>query len=262
MLNDEYTGVESAPAAGEQAEQQDFSGALPAGETGVEEPAAAGQEREEGTGEERGFDEDRVEKAFARRLAHEREKIKRELEEELRRQFEAQRQQESLEERARKLADELMITPEAAKLILQQEERFKQQEERLKELATQYYMMRDDNDKVRVEAMVNERRKTNPYLPPFDEEKVLDVRMQYYNKYGVLPTWEDAYNLYVAAKLSTGEFGRVAEQQAIQKITGRNRVNVQVGKAAQPEKRDIWSLSDEEFERLKEEAKQGKLTQI
>lgn len=266
-MPEEFAGVEDAPVAGEQQAQAqeeeqsslDFS-YLEDDQSGVEEePAVAGQE-DEGGEEPRGqsFEDERVEKAFAKRLAQEKEKIKRELEEELRQQLQQQQQQQpqlSFEERVQQLADELMITPEAARLVLEQQEQ-------LRRLETQTYLMRDESEKVRVESLVNEKRKTNPYLPPFNEEEIFNIRMQHYNRYGIMPTWEDAYNYYVAEKLKSGEFGRVAEQQAIQKITSRNRANVQVGKSSRPEKRNLWELSDEEFERLKEEAKTGKLTKF
>lgn len=269
MLN-EYTGVEGAPVAGEQDYQEQdanfFSFNDNEAETGVDEPVAAGQEEEEeqATDTESHSSEDgRIEKAFAKRLAQEKEKIKRELEQEFQQRFFMQQQQQpaqqpqpSLDERAQKLSEEWMIPVEAAKAILQLEERNK-------DLVTQYYLMQDSLERAKVEQAINKRRKANPYLPPFDEDKIMSVRLRHYNRYGVMPTWEDAYNLYIAETFASGEFGRMAEQRAIQNITGRNRVNAQVGKASQPsQKRDIWSLSDEEFAKLKELAKQGKLTKF
>lgn len=273
-MNEEFTGVENAPVAGEQSElyeqnyyndEQDvIDTSQPETEditTGVEEPAVAGQEEE-------GAVEDRVEKAFAKRLAQEREKIRRELEEEFNRRFAQMSYQQtipqqttpqqttpSLEEQANELAEQLMITPEAAKRLLQQQQQ-------LQELATQFYIMQDNSEKIRAQQAVEERRKTNPYLPLFDERKVASYRLRYYNRYGIMPSWEDAYDYYVADAVKSGELLRTAEQMAVQQITGRNRVNTQVGRGSQPQKRDIWALSDEEFEKLKEIAKQGQLKEI
>lgn len=255
-MPEEITGVETAPVAGEQqaveGQEEGLDLSFLEDETGVEkeEPAAAGQEGEEGQ-------DQRVEQAFAKRLAQEREKLRRELEQELVQRFQTppqppQSPQPSLEERVQKLAEEWMITPEAAKAFILQEER-------IKDLTTRLYMMQDNTEKVKVEAAINERRKNNPFLPPFNEQEVVGIRLRYFNQYGILPSWEDAYKMYVAEALEKGEFSKNVEQQVISQITGRNKANVQVGRAEQPQKRSIWDLSDEEFEKLKEKAKRGEL---
>jgi hypothetical protein len=259
MPEDLFTGVDaSASVAGEQQAQQeeqtglDFSSFLEEEDTGVEEqPAAAGQEEEQG-------EDQRVEQAFAKRLAQEREKIRQELEQEFQQRYQQpsaqspQQPQQSLEEQAQRLAEEWMITPEAAKAFIAQEER-------MKDLNTRLYMMQDNTEKVKAEAAINERRKNNPLLPPFNEQELVNVRLRYYNQYGVLPNWEDAYKMYVADTVAKGEINKTIEQQVISKITGRDKVNLQVGRAEQPQKRSVWDLSNEEFERLKEKAKRGEL---
>lgn len=266
-MSDDYTGVEGAPVAGEQQAQQeiqegqdgqagfDFS-FLEEEETGVEEPAAAGQEEEQG-------EDQRVEQAFAKRLAQEREKVRQELEQEYQQRYQPpmyqqmptpQREQseQSLEERAQKLAEEWMITPEAAKAFILQEER-------MKDLNARLYLMQDNTEKVKAETAINEQRKNNPLLPPFNEQELINIRLRYYNQYGIMPNWEDAYKMYVADAVTKGEINKNIEQQVISRITGRNKVNVQVGRAEQPQKRSVWDLSDEEFEKLKEKAKRGEL---
>lgn len=263
-MPEKYTGVEGASVAGEQENSFNLFGSDASSQdedSGAEEPAAAGQEGEEAGGAAGGggdSSDERVEKAFAKRLAQEKEKIKQELENELRQQMMRQappQPEPSLEEKAQKMAEELMITPEAARIILAQEEK-------VKELATRFYMMQDTSEKVKAEMEINERRKASPYLPPFDEKKLMDIRLQHYNRYGIMPTWEDAYNYHVAEELKAENFGRMVEQQAIQKITKRDKVNVQVGRAEQPQKRNVWDLSDEEFEKLKEKAKRGELKKL
>ncbi|MGB9886903.1 MAG: hypothetical protein ACPLRW_07900 [Moorellales bacterium] len=259
-MPEEITGVETAPVAGGQqaveGQEEGLDLSFLEDETGVEkeEPAAAGQEGEEGQ-------DQRVEQAFAKRLAQEREKIRRELEEEFRQRYQQPTYQPavqplppppSLEERAQKLAEEWMITPEAAKAFILQEER-------LRELNSRLYLLQDNVTKARAEAAINEQRKQNPHLPPFNEQQLISIRLRYYDQYGVVPTWEDAYKMYVAEAVARGELGRNVEQQVISQITGRNRANVQIGRAEQPQKRSIADLSDEEFEKLKEKAKRGEL---
>lgn len=264
-MPEDFAGVESAPVAGEQQAQQeiqegqdgqagfDFS-FLEEEETGVEEPAAAVQE------EEQGEDQQRIEQAFAKRLAQEREKIRQELEQEYQQRYQPPMHQQmptpqpdqSLEERAQKLAEEWMITPEAAKAFILQEER-------MKDLNTRLYLMQDNAEKVKAETAINEQRKNNPLLLPFNEQELINIRLRYYNQYGIMPNWEDAYKMYVANAVTKGEINKNIEQQVISRITGRNKVNVQVGRAEQPQKRSIWDLSDEEFEKLKEKAKRGEL---
>jgi len=267
-MPEEYAGVEGAPVAGEQQaqpqQQEDQSGLFSFLEeeqqTGVEEPAAAGQEEEE-----QGEDQ-RVEQAFAKRLAQEREKIRQELEQEFQQRYQqptyqqttqspVQQQQENIEERAQKLAEEWMITPEAAKAFILQEER-------MKDLTTRLYLMDDNATKVEAKAAIEKQREKNPYLPPFNEQEILNIRLRHYNQYGVMPNWEDAYKMYVADAVTKGEVTQNIEQQAISRITGRDKVNVQVGRAEQPQKRNVWDLSDEEFEKLKEKAKRGELKKV
>lgn len=261
-MPDEYTGVENASVAGEQGQQEeqagfDFSSFLEEESSGVEEqPAAAGQEGEQG-------EDQRVEQAFAKRLAQEREKIRQELEQELQQRYQQPayqppvqpQPQQSLEEQAQRLAEEWMITPEAAKAFIAQEER-------MKDLNTRLYMMQDNTEKVKAEAAINEQRKNNPFLPPFNEQELINVRLRHYNQYGVLPNWEDAYKMHVADAVAKGEVNKTIEQQVISKITGRDKVNLQVGRAEQPQKRSVWDLSNEEFEKLKEKAKRGELKKI
>lgn len=259
-MPEEYTaGVEGAPVAGEQqAQQEDQTGLdfsfLEEEQTGVEQPAAAGQEGEQG--------EDRVEQAFAKRLAQEREKIRQELEQEFKQRYQPPTYQPpvqptgppqpSLEERAAKLAEEWMITPEAAKAFILQEER-------MKNLTTKLFVTEDNIAKAEAKAAIERQRASNPHLPPFNEQEILNIRLRHYNQYGVMPAWEDAYKMYVADAVTKGEINKNIEQQVISRITGRNKVNVQVGRAEQPQKRSVWDLSDDEFEKVKEKAKRGEL---
>lgn len=258
-MPEEYTGVESASVAGEQQAQQQeeqsgFDFSFLEEDSGVEEqPAAAGQEEEQG-------EDQRVEQAFAKRLAQEREKIRQELEQEFRQRYQLptyqqvppQQQEQSLEERAQKLAEEWMITPEAAKAIILQEER-------IKDLTARLYMMDDNAAKIEAKTAIEKQREKNPHLPPFNEQELLNIRLREYNESGVMPSWEKAYKLYLAECLEKGELNKNIEQQVISRITGRNKVNLQVGRAEQPQKQSIWDLSDEEFEKLKERAKRGEL---
>jgi hypothetical protein len=259
-MPEEYTaGVEGAPVAGEQQAQQedqaDLDFSFLEDQSGVEEPAAAGQEGEQG-------EDQRVEQAFAKRLAQERERIRQELEQEFEQRYQpptyqqpaqpTQQPQPSLEERAAKLAEEWMITPEAAKAFILQEER-------MKELTMRLYMMDDNAAKVEAKTAIEKQREKNPYLPPFNDQELINIRLRHYNQYGVLPKWEDAYKMYVADAVAKGEINKTIEQQVISRVTGRDRVNVQVGRAEQPQKRDAWDLSKGEFEVMLEKAKRGEL---
>ena len=260
-MPEEYTGVESAPVAGEQQAQQqeeqpgfDFS-FLEEESSGVEEPAAAGQEGEQG-------EDQRVEQAFAKRLAQETKKIKQELEQEFQQRYQQpmyqppvqplQQPQPSLEERAAKLAEEWMITPEAAKAFILQQERNDYLERKL--------LLTEDNiAKNEAKAAIERQRANNPHLPSFNEQELLNIRLREYNRYGIMPSWEDAYDKYIAENVKKGEITKNIEQQAISRITGRDKVNVQVGRAEQPRKRDAWDLSEEEFKIALEKAKRGEL---
>ncbi|MGB9903470.1 MAG: hypothetical protein ACPLQO_02215 [Desulfotomaculales bacterium] len=259
-MPEDFAGVESAPVAGEQqAQQEDQAGLdfsfLNKDQSGVEEPAAAGQEGEQG-------EDQRIEQAFAKRLAQEREKIRQELEQEFKQRYQQPMYQPpvqqvgppqpSLEERAAKLAEEWMITPEAAKAFILQEER-------MKNLTTKLLLTEDNIAKTEAKAAIERQREKNPHLPPFNEQELLNIRLRHYNQYGVMPGWEDAYKMYVADAVTRGEITKNIEQQAISRITGRDKINVQVGRAEQPQKRDAWDLSKSEFEVMLEKAKRGEL---
>lgn len=264
-MTDEYTGVNEGSVAespgAETAEEPIFDFSTEGEETGVEEtPAAEESIFEESTQSEEPEEESeeaRVEVAFAKRLAQEKEKIKKELEEEFQQKFGqpqmpaySQQPQETVEQMAERLADEWMVTPEVAMAyILQQQQ--------LQQVSAQLNYIRDNEEKLKAINKIEAQRKNNPYLPDFDEEKVIDKRVTYYQQYGVLPSWEDAYKMYIADAVTEGNIVKNIEQKTISQISGRDKTNVQVGKAAVPKKKTIEDLSDAEFERLKEQAKQG-----
>jgi hypothetical protein len=272
-MPENITGVEGAPVAGEQQATEDQDAGLSFFEegAGVDQSAAAGQKEE--------AEDQRVEQAFAKRLAQERERIKREIEQEFLQRFgtapgqqtvagtiagaplqqAASQPAPNIEERAQKLAEEAMIPVEIARKMVIQEETARQQEERLKNLATKLFITEDNIAKTEAKTAIEKRRASEPHLPPFDEQALAGIRLRHYQTYGVFPSWEDAYKMYVAENYTSGKLARDIEQQAISRITGRDRVNVQIGRAEQPQKRSWEDLSREEFLKYVERAKRGEL---
>lgn len=277
----EHTGVEQAPVAAEQQDNQEteptYEDLFGGEETGEEDPAAAGQETEEGSeGQRQGEDDDeapqldeKVEKAFAKRLAAEREKIRREYEEKLQAslteytpptsQYQPPAQPQvptvDFERAVNQLADDLMITPEAARAMIYQQMELN----RIKAMQAE---VQDRSAKAEAKAQIEAQRQQNPHLPPFDEKVLEKVRRDHQSRTGYTLSWHDAYRQYVADQALAGSlFASVeqqAEQKAISQITKRNKTTVQAGKGARsPKPTSVWDVPDDEMDRLIERAKAG-----
>ena len=271
MPDEILTGVEEqAPDAGGQEEEQDIFN-FGEEEAGEIDPDAADQETEEENAQE-GFKEESTEKAFAARLAKEREKIARETEDRLRQEYEAKYAQPQQQpqytpgsqppplqnEQLDALADRLGVTREAAYAMYHQQWLIDRQNEAIRQQAEDNRRTKENTAKVEALKSLEQRRKKNPYLPEPDEKVLADIRKDYRTRTGYDLPWEDAYDKLVARETESGNISRRAEQETIGKITARNKATIQAGKGGQAKKPSIDDLSSDEFNKLVEEAKMGK----
>lgn len=278
-------------------------------ETGEEEDAGeAGQkvhddfegepkQLEEPAEEDAPFGDQRQEKAWAKRIAAEREKIRREVEDEYQQktqhnqaqrsqaQYEQQYEQQQYQphqpyqptrqpqqqkpwvepqpltkDELSKLADDYAMTTDAVQVLYNQQVEMNRMKYLLEQSFHAINAMRDDTTKTDAVEQIERMRKSNPHLPAFDSEKVSAIRQNYRQRHGINLPWADAYKQLVADEAMSGNMSRQAQQKAIKQITGRNRTNVQVGNAAQVKQISVEDLSDAQFERLIERAKAGAFT--
>lgn len=256
MLEEQLTGVEEASDAGEQEEMDIFA----TDEPGEEQEAAAEPAGEENVGD------DRVEKAFAKRLAADREKMREELRkeiaEELRKEFTQQKPQYQpqalMREDAEKLADQYNTSVEMVYAMYNQQLLIDQQKQSNATLQQQLGKLSEHLTKNEAFRELERMRATNPDLPEVDERKLAAIRKDYQSKYGYDLPWEEAYKRQIADEAMTGNLTKKVEQKTIAKITSRDKATIQAGKGGQAKKPDIWELPKDEFERLVEEAKAGK----
>lgn len=271
MEDDIRTGVEEPAAAGQEETlftKEDFMD-----EPGVEDPVAAEQEEvEDEAVEQPRTEDDTIEKAFAARLKHATEKIREEVKAELMQEL-AQRQEGQAAQQpqaqqqeipplpddvADDLADKYGTTPEVIRVWYGQQAKINQQEKLIQGLVQQFY---EREDYAQAKAYADEVRARNPAAPEWDENRLRKFRDDYYKQYGTLLSWRDSYRQLVAEEaLKPETYQRIArstQQETIKKITSRDRDTVQI-KSASVRKRTISDLSNEEFERLLEQAKEGK----
>ncbi len=276
MEEKDLTGVEEqAPDAGgqeESFEEEDIFGSYE--ETDED---TADNEGEEETTEPEDEDDAKVDpKAFAAKLSKERERIERETEERLRREFEAklkpqQTQSQSNEPQYKgdappplrredldKLADDLGTTPETANAMYHQQWLLNKQAEETRRTREYLETMRDNNSKFEALRNLEKQRSSNPGLPEVDEQKLQQIRDDYRKQTGYSLPWEDAYEKLIAKEVMSGSLKRKAEQETIGKITARNKATIQAGKGGQAKRPSIDELPSDEFNRLVEEAKLGK----
>ena len=272
MPDEILTGVEEqAPDAGGQEEEQDIFG-LGEEEAGEENASDAGEQTVDEDVQDEGFKEKSTEKAFAARLAKEREKIAKETEDRLRQEYEARMAQQAQPqqhiggdqppplsgEQLDSLADTLGVTREAAWAMYQQQWLINQQSDAIRR--QDEYVRRIEQGASKIEALktIEQRRKKNPYLPEPDEKVLADIRKDYKIRTGFDLPWEDAYDKLVARETESGAISRRAEQETIGKIAARNKATIQAGKGGQAKKPSIDDLSPDEFNKLVEDAKKGK----
>lgn len=267
MEDDIRTGVEESAVAGQ--EETPFTKEDFMDTPGVDRPAATEQEAVEGEVAEQteeSTQSETVEKAFAERLKHATKKIREEVKEELIREFAQQQPQQPQQQEipplpedvAERMADRYGTTPEMFRALYYQQAKLNRQQEDLRRIAQQSYE-RDEHSQAR--AYAEEVRKQNPAAPEWDDNRLQRFRENYYRDYGVVLSWRDTYRQIVADEALNPEtyqkITRSAQQEAIKKITSRDRDTVQIqGQSAR--KRAVGDLSDEEFDRLLEEAKEGK----
>ncbi len=281
-MENEHTGVEEVPAAGEQQEQGqdiDFTAYLDDGETGAEDTGAADQEPSEQEGQQ-GFGDERVEVAFAKRLEAEREKMRREYETQYSQQQHAQpppqqqypQQQPGLTgqdltrktpEELRELADEWMVGTEVVRAMQEQQRVIAQQQydaQNQKKMLAQIY---DNEQKNNARNTIDAQRAQNPYLPEFDELRLNQVRDEVYSKTGYVMSYDEAYKRVVGEEALTGrltkQVARNTQQQTIRNVAARDRSSFQTGMGSSANKPSIDDMSDTDFERMIDAAKQGKL---
>lgn len=261
----EETGVNDPAVAGQEPlfTKEDF--------TGVEETAAAEQVETEETPEvipeeapevTEETQEEAVEKAFAARLKHATEKIRDEVKEELMRELTPPQPTQDIpplaREEAELLADKYGTTPEVVSAMYVQQGLLNRQAEMIQQIARQN-QERDEYLKAR--SYVDEVRRKNPNALEWDEDRLKAFREDYQRTYGVTLSWRDTYRQIVAEDALNPEtskrIARSVQQETIKKIAAKDKdtVKIQGHPARKP---NVNDLSDAEFEKLLEDAKQGK----
>jgi hypothetical protein len=264
-MPEENTGVEETAAAGQDTlfTKEDFMG------TGVEESAVAEQEEPEETEatepdvtEPEETQEEAVEKAFAARLKHATEKIREEVKGEIMREITQKQPQGGFpplpQEEAERLADQYGTSPEVIRAMYAQQALLNRQAQDMQKIA---YQIQAQEEYARARSYADAVRKQNPNAPKWDESKLKEFRDDYYKQYGVTLSWRDTYRQLVAEEaLNPATYQKIArsvQQETIKKIAAKDKdtVKIQGHPARKP---NVNDLSDAEFEKLLEEAKQGK----
>lgn len=286
-MKNEHTGVEDVPAAGEQ--EIDFASYLDDEETGVEQDAGAADqeqpEQEPQEPQEQGFGDEKVEVAFAKRLEAEREKMRREYEAQYQQQppqappqpapgqqgyqqyAEDQMMGQDLTrktpEQLRELADEWMVGTEVVRAMQQQQMIIARQQQESQYQKQMLAKMYDNDQKLSAKSAIEAQRAQNPYLPEFNENQLNQIREKVANQTGYVMSYEEAYDRMVAESVRSGNFTqqltRNAQQQTIRNVAARDRSSLQAGTGQQANKPSIEDMSDRDFEKMIEAAKQGKL---
>jgi len=123
------------------------------------------------------------------------------------------------------------------------------------------YQIQAQEEYARARSYADAVRKQNPNAPKWDESKLKEFRDDYYKQYGVTLSWRDTYRQLVAEEaLNPATYQKIArsvQQETIKKIAAKDKdtVKIQGHPARKP---NVNDLSDAEFEKLLEEAKQGK----
>jgi hypothetical protein len=272
------SGVDSVPAAGEQAKEEsgfDLDALLFGNdsESGAKEEGAAdpdeGAEQGEGEVREEQIQDlpDDASKAFATKWKEEsgkleekiRAKILAEMEEKTRTTGAEQAQgappnREITPEELEKLADDLKTSPEVAKILYKQQQLINQQTEDSRRNAQRSREQSEYNSAVQYARQLHTE---NPSLPDWNDDTVHEYRMNHYKTYGTTLPWKEAYRMQLADAVLKGDISRQAQQEVIRKIQERDTASVDV-KSPESRKSTIADLSDEQFAKLKEEVKLGK----
>lgn len=207
--------------------------------TGVTEPADAGQEGSEDTLTPE------QELAFKKRLEREQAKMEERLRAEYEEKYAPIRQQtpEQAQNAVRQVADELGITDEAARVLINQQLAVNQ--------------MKDNLTKSETKAEIAALRASKPWLPEWDDGKLQKIRADYQREHGFSLPWKAAYQQLVADAAINGLITQAVEQRTLQNVTGRNAATLQAGKGRAANPPDYWSMPQEEFEKLKDRVRAG-----
>ena len=241
-------------------------------DTDEEEAEEIDEDVEEDVPEEEPKLNDKAEKAFAKKLAAEKEKmeakIRQELEEKYKQQPKPNEPKPTLQpqngvtpltdEQTEELAYKYGITPEAFTVLYNQQAAIMQLNEKINKQDQFQEQLTDQSTKAETQIAIEQDRKEKPWLPAFDEAKVTAVRNDFKAKYGVNLPWSEAYDRYVAEQAKSGSFARQAQQQAISQIKGRDRSTVHAGKGGQAQRPSIDDMSKAQFEEIIAQAKAGK----
>lgn len=237
MSEEQLSGVtESVADAGQQQDASEQGTGL---DTGVTDTADAGQEGAE--------DELTPEQNLALRKRLEREQIK--IEERLRAEYEQKyaptqhQTPEQAQNAVRQVADELGITDEAARVLINQQLAVNQ--------------MRDNLTKTEAKAEINALRANKPWLPDWDDTRLQKIRNDYQREHGFSLPWKAAYQQLVAESAINGQIVQAVEQKTLQNVTGRNAATLQAGKGRAANPPDYWNMPQDEFEKLKDRVRAG-----
>ena len=162
------------------------------------------------------------------------------------------------DEDAERFGDMWGISAESVKLHYNQQAAINRQAQDIQRLAN---MLREQEEYTQARSYADSVRAQNPNAPAWDEKKLSAFREDYQRQYGVSLSWRDTYRQFVAEEALKPEtyqkIARDAQQETINKITARDKETVQVrGKSAK--KRSVSDLTEDEFQRLVEDAKMGK----
>ena len=287
-MNENYSGVEeNVPAAGGQEDfsMEEYLDSYQEADTGVKEETPAAEEgyTEEPVQDADGdsddsFGDERVEKAFAKRLdsalKKKEEELRREMDEKLKsyssktREEDYSYQQEAPQQsqggvkdltrmnsdQLQEQADEWMMSYEAILHMQQQQKRNAYMERAV-------FQTYDERERNAARTAAEKSRKTNQYLPEWNDEAVNEIRANHYRETKQVLPYKAAWRLYVGEQAEKGSYiknvSRATEQKTLKNVAKRNRANVQAGGGQQAGKPSLDDLPDEDFEAMIAKAKAG-----
>jgi len=270
-----FSGVDEGSDAGDQEEEADEDDEITVDyfleKDDEEDEEAVGEEEEEETEEEEEEKLDpKTEEAFAKRLAAEREKMKKEFQQEFDNRLNQIQQQpppgqpaksdKEIKKELEELADDLGLSTEAVEILYRQQLALNQQNQRLQEAQGVIESMKEDVSKGDAKAEIESMRSKNPHLPAFDENRLREIRKTHRDTYGVSLPWKEAYKQLVAEEAMAGKLARQVQQETIGNITKRGKATTKAGKKGKASKKpDLWDLPPEQFEELQQKALRGEL---
>jgi len=280
------TGVDQGSDAGGQEEEFNLEEILFGEEAGADEQGDAGpDENAEQTGEgeeDKGQQEpdaqpaqtqtqesgdkqlsDDGEKAFAAKWAAKKDEVRREVEAELKQRSETTKQEqdqgapkhrEMSEQEIERLAEDLDVPTQYARIVHQQQQMINQLSENEKR---REQMQRERAEYDDAKNYVQELKNQNPSMPEWDDKALHNYRIDHYKKYHTVLPWKEAYKMAIADSVVSGDVTRQAQQEAINNIQRREK-EASTLKGSSTKKPTIDDLSTEQFEQLAEEVKSGK----